>query len=90
MKARPRARGGNSAVAPCGAVVSQVANPGTTPSLLLNIVERDGGSRILDGSSSIVRDRLTGGLIPTNACLFGQRANQRFTATYAFFGAAVE
>jgi len=73
-----------------GAVASQVANAGTIPSLLLNIVERDGSHPILDGSSTIVRYNLTGGVIPTTACQQGQVANVPYTATYAFFGAAVE
>ena len=81
---------GDGETAVRAAVAAQVANSGTIPSLLLNIVERAGSDPILDGSSTIVRYNLTGGLMPTTPCRLGQEANVPYTATYAFFGAAVQ
>jgi Protein of unknown function (DUF3455) len=73
-----------------GSVTSQVANSGTIPSLLLNIVERDGSNTTFNGSNSIVRYNLTGGLIPTRACARGEQLAVPYTTTYAFFGTALE
>lgn len=73
-----------------GAVAAQVANSGTIPSLLLNIVERSGSKTTFVGSQSIVRYNLTGGLMPTRACTRGEQLDVPYTATYAFFGAVAE